>query len=91
MYVLFPPDLEDFKSKGVETFPLRTLLHTQLCWPFVMYFVKKICINYANFHDFNFFGKNCELLWRQTFFYFEALSMQIMMMYLIFHARVNCM
>ena len=37
------------------------------------------------------FGKNCELLWRQTFFSFKALSMQILMMYLIYHARVNCM
>ena len=33
-----------------------------------MYYARKICIHYANFHDCNFFGKNCELLWRQTFF-----------------------
>ena len=90
VFVLFPPDLDNFKSKGVETFPPLTLFHTQLCWPFLMYYVRKMCIHYANFHDCNFLGTNCELLWRQTFFSLEALSMLIMMMYFTFHAHVNC-
>ena len=54
--VLFPPDLDNFKSKGVETFPPLTFFHTQLCWPFLMYYVRKMCIHYASFHDCNFFG-----------------------------------
>ena len=83
VFVLFPPDLEYCKSKGVETFPLLTFFHTQHCWPSFMYYVRKICIHYANFHDCNFFWKNCELLWRQTFFSLEALSLLIVMMYLI--------
>ena len=33
MYVLFPSDLENFKLKGVGTFPPLTFFHTQLCWP----------------------------------------------------------
>ena len=91
MYVLFLPDLEFFKSKGGETSPL-TVFHTQLLAIFDVFCEKKnICINYANFHDCKIFGKKYELLWKQTFFSFKALSMQIMMMYLIFHAHVNCM
>ena len=89
MFVSFPPDLDNFKSKGVETFPPLTFFHTQLFWPFLMYYVRKMCIHFASFHDCNFLGANCELLWRQTFFSFEALSMLIMMMYFIFHAHVN--
>ena len=64
MFVLFPPDLDNFKSKGVETFPPLTFFYTQLCWPFLMYHVRKMCIHYANFDDCNFLGTNCELLWR---------------------------
>ena len=40
VYVLFPPDLENFKLKGVGTFTPIPFFHTQLCWPFLIYLVK---------------------------------------------------
>ena len=79
VFVLFLPDLENCKSKGVETFPLLTFFHTQHCWPSFMYYVRKNCIHYANFHDCNFFWKNCELFWRQR----SPNFFLIVMMYLI--------
>ena len=69
MLVYLHQILQNFKSKGVETFPPLTVFHNKLCWSFLMYFVTKICIKYANFHNGNFLGKDCELLWRQTFFF----------------------
>ena len=40
VFVLFPPDLENFKLKGVGTFIPIPFFHTQLCWPFLMYLVQ---------------------------------------------------
>ena len=52
MFVLFPPDLENFKLKGVGTFsPIPFLL------AIFDVFSETFCIHYANFHDCNFFGK----------------------------------
>ena len=90
MFVLFQPDLENCKSKGVETCPCLPFFHTKHCWPSFMYYVRKICIHYANFHDCNFFGKHCELLWRQTFFSLEALSLGIILIDCFFSC-VHCL
>ena len=70
MNVLFPPDLKISSQKVWEHF---LLLHFFIPIS-VGHFVDKICIHYANFHDCNFLGKNCELM---------------MMMNLIFHAHLN--
>lgn len=57
VFVLFPPDLDDLKSNGVETFLHPTFFHTQLCTVshFWCILVKSFCITYANFNDCNFF------------------------------------
>ena len=38
-----------------------------------------------------FLGQIVSSFGEELFFFFEALSMLIMMMYLIFHAHLNCM
>ena len=64
MYVLFPPDLENFKLKGVGTFSPIPLLSA-----IFDVFSETFCINYANFPDFNSFGKIVSSFGDKLFFF----------------------
>ena len=78
MYVLFPPDLENFKLKGVGTFTPIPFFHTQLCWPFLMYLVQHFAYIMLIFTILIFLGTIVSSF-GDNFFSLEAPCMETML------------
>ena len=90
MLVLFPPDFGQFQVERCGNISSSYIFHTQLCWPFLMNFVTKICIKCANFHNYIFLGERLWApfrdkpfsLWCPMNAYYDGVF--------IFHAHLNC-